>query len=206
MKRIQCRRFTLLEVLIALALTTILLTTLLAAYFQAETASLEGERYRASLWIKRVMTQRLNAIFSTLATPSTADKQFFFLGPEGNSLIFSYDNGINFIPIFSGDVLSELYLSKNGEITLLTWPDRASWNEELLPLPKREVLMSNIDNMSFSFFQTASDKEAAQWIDSWDKSKNALPGLIRLQYQKRKSTKPEQIIFLVPQAIGVLKE
>jgi hypothetical protein len=206
LRLLQIKQFTLLEVLIALALTTILLSTLLAAYFQAESATFEGERYRASLWPKRVMTQRLNAIFSTLTSPSGKDKQYFFLGQDGTSLIFSYDNGINFVPTFSGDVLSELYLSKDGEITLLTWPDRSTWNEEALPNPKREVLISHVESLNFAFFQTATDKETAQWVDEWDKGKNALPGMIRLQYQKQKTAKVEQITFLVPEVIGVVKE
>lgn len=195
--------FTLLEVLISLTLTTILLTVLLAAYFQAETASLEGERFRNSLWPKRMMIQQLNTLFSSLETPNAKDKLFFFAVQDGSALIFSYDNGVSIAPAFSGEVISELYLSKEKELTLLTWPARDSWTDEAPPYPKREVLLSGIETLQFDFFQIADEKEAPQWVSSWDKAKNALPGMIKMRIKR--SDKEEQFIFLVPQTIGVIK-
>lgn len=203
LKKIQ--PFTLLEVLISLTLTTILLSVLLAAYFQAETASLEGERFRNNLWPKRTMMQRLNALFTSLETPNAKDKLFFFSAQDGSALIFSYDNGMSLTPTFSGDVISELYLSKEKELSLLTWPSRESWTDEAPPDPKREVFLSGVDSLQFEFFQVAGEKENPQWVDSWDKAKNALPGMIRMRIKRSKSDKEELLIFLIPQTIGVIK-
>lgn len=197
--------FTLLEVLISLTLTTILLTVLLAAYFQAEAASLEGERFRANLWPKRMMTQRLNTLFSSLEMPNSKDKLFFFSNQESTSLIFSYDNGISLSPTYSGVVLSELFLNKDGELILLTWQERALWNEEAPPLPKREVLLTGIDALQFDFFQIGSDKEPTQWVETWDKAKNTLPGIIRMRLKRNKTDAEEVLTFLIPQVIGVIK-
>lgn len=199
------RCFTLLEVLISLALTTLLLSILLAAYFQAEKASAEGERMRAGLWPRRMLAERLNALFSTLEKPDTKQKVFFYSSQDNSSLLFTYNNGVSLSPSFSGEVLSELFLNKKGEITLLTWPARSTWNEEMPPNPKREVLLKDVEDLNFEFFQVGTDKETAQWVYSWDKAKNALPGMVRIRFKKSKNQEDETITLLIPQVIGVIK-
>lgn len=202
MKVLKIRPFTLLEVLISLTLTTIILGVLLSAYFQAESLSREGEKLQREIQPKRALAARLDEIFLNLEQPK-ANEQFFFM-PVESELLFSYYNGANLDPAFSGEVLGRLFLDDQGYLVMLTWPPRKLWPEGGFPPFRREVLLTGIDQIGFKFFATATESQPARWVESWAKDVQELPGIIELTITLKDSSE-ESFYFFVPQKIGVVK-
>lgn len=202
MIRFQKRLFTLLEVLISLTLTTIILGVLLSAYFQAQSLSRDGEKLQREIQPKRALAARLEEIFFNLETPKL-NEQFFFTPAEGE-LLFSYNNGANLDPAFSGEVLGRLFLDDKGHLVMLTWPPRKLWPEGGFPSFRREVLLENVEAVQFQFFATAKDTLTARWVESWTRESQDLPGIIQLMITLKGSS-AETFFFFVPQKIGVVK-
>jgi hypothetical protein len=202
MKVLKRASFTLLEVLISLTLTTIILGVLLSAYFQAESLSRDGERLQREIQPKRALSARLDEIFIDLEPPKQ-NEQFFFTPVEGE-LLFSYHNGANLDPSFSGEVLGRLFVDDKGHLVMLTWPPRKLWPEGGFPPFRREVLLEEIETIAFRFFATAQGTTAARWVDIWPKEAQDLPGIIELTITPRNAT-PEIFLFFVPQKIGVVQ-
>lgn len=198
----QKRLFTLLEVLISLTLTTIILGVLLSAYFQAQSLSRDGEKLQRELQPKRALAARLEDIFFNLEAPKL-NEQFFFT-PVEDELLFSYNNGANLDPVFSGEVLGRLFLDDKGHLVMLTWPPRKLWPEGGFPSFRREVLLENVEAVQFQFFATAKDTLTARWVESWTRESQDLPGIIQLTITLKGSSS-ETFSFFVPQKIGVVK-
>lgn len=212
---IKKRYFTLLETLIALSLTMILLTTLIGAYFQAERASAYWIQQEQENFPKRYLDLRLERAFSHLLTPDQ-NKNFFFTSensgftlPGTSSLIFSYDNGAIKNPIFSGSVLGRLYVDRQGNLTLLTWPDRSDWNEDELPPFHREVLMTHVTNLQWDFFHIPSSQDnegnkEVGWKGSvWPKENKYNPGAIKLTLSQ--NDLKTVYIFMIPKVLTTFK-
>lgn len=202
MKILRKCPFTLLEVLISLSLTVIIMGVLLSAYFQAESLSRDGEKMQRAIQPKRALAARLEEIFVNLETPKQ-NEQFFFT-PTVNELLFSYHNGANLDPAFSGEVLGRLFLDDKGHLVMLTWPPRKLWPEGGFPPFRREVLLEGIQEIRFKFFATAAETLAARWVEIWPKETQDLPGIIQLIITPHNAA-PENFYFFVPQKIGVVK-
>lgn len=202
MKILKRSCFTLLEVLISLSLTTIILGVLLSAYFQAESLSRDGARLQREIQPKRALAVRLEEIFTALEAPKQ-NEQFFFT-PVNGELLFSYHHGANLDPSFSGEVLGRLFLDDKGHLVMLTWPPRKLWPEGGFPSFRREVVLEEIENVSFRFFATAQGTIAARWVDFWSKETEDLPGIIEVTITP-KNASPETFFFFVPQKIGVVQ-
>lgn len=189
------RFFTLLEVLIALALTMILLTTLLGAYFQAEKTSLFWRQQEEALFPERYLNHRLEEVFRGIDTVDQK-KTFFFTSadtsglslPGSSSLVFSYQNGVVLNIPLSGSVLGRLYVDRDGNLTLLTWPSPADWPTDRPPPVHREVLMSQLRGFQVEFFHIPTDKQGETQVgwkrDVWSKDYKYAPGLIKMRLTK----------------------
>lgn len=218
MQRKKLIFFTLLEVLIALGITMILLSTLLGAYFQAAKITAQAYMQTAEMDREKTVHRRLENIFRHLIKPDQVNHFFYtsegtsaFYLPGSPTLLFSYDNGVLLRPSLSGPVLGKLCIDPKGNLTLLTWPERESWSEERPSVVHREVLLENVSAMRFQFFAAASEKEGQRVTEAgwrkdgiWTKEEKALPGIIQLTLLRQQG-KEFTFTFVVPQVLGVIK-
>jgi hypothetical protein len=209
MKR-KIRFFTLIEVLIASALTLIILAVLIGAYFQAQNAVLEGERRRMELWPKRTFAMRMEALFLHISE-AEPEKQIFssttaqggFYAPGSQTLLFAFDNGVANELSFTGEVLGRLFVDSRDRLTLLIWPARSKWKEDL-PDPRREVLLTGVKKLTFQFL-ALPENGAPQWKEQWNKEDKEIPGMVKMNLTYS-DNKEESFIFLIPQIVGVVKQ
>ncbi len=202
--------FTLLEVLIASALTVVILSVLIGAYFQAQNAVFEGERRRMELWPKRIFAMRMESLFYKIPDADEKKQIFFsslaqggFYAPGSQTLLLTYDNTTSREIAFTNEVLGRLFVDNLNRLTLLTWPARRKWKEEL-PLPRREVLFNNVKNLSFQFLDLP-ENGAPQWKEQWTKEETTLPGMVKI-FVTFSDNSEEQFIFLIPQIAGVVMQ
>lgn len=157
--------FTLIEVIIALTLISILMTFLFGFYQNMTVVQNGLDKTREENFRRLYLQQRLTDILSTASVEENlfGNRELIFYTTKDentsmleNSLILIYNNGVNALPWFSGTVLGRLYLDKNGRLCLTTWPSPALWKKEgkvLDKLPsKREILLEDVQNLSFEFY------------------------------------------------------
>lgn len=190
------RPFTLLEVLIATALTTLILSALLAAYFQAATAASDGERLRLALMPERRVEQRLLPLFYNAEIPDQK-KKLFLSTPQ--TLIFSYQNGACLDPNFSGEVLSVLSLDPKGNLSLVTFPAFKKWKEGEMPPFRYEALLDRVESIKFDFFNLK------EWKEVWSAEEKTLPALVNLSLTL-KDEKKLAFTFPIPQEIAEIEK
>ncbi len=226
----HCRRhpFTLLEVLIALALTAILLTTLTFFYQEISLLNIEFDKTQKESFQMRFLENRLADILPRAVPEKTKKKDFFFFTVldfhgmfRGNSpsLIFTFDNGIDLDKEFSNHVLARLYLDQDGCFCLAMWPSPKRWEEGILPPMKKQVLMEDVTSLSFSFFippdftekEKPVDPEEVQagrekmepwpkgtWTDRWYYEYKQLPAIIKIEITRTVDKKPKKYTFAFP--------
>lgn len=209
--------FTLLEVLIALGLTLLILSSLMAAYLNIEKSAAWWQKEENALFAERFFSHRLLEVFSHLEEIDQ-NKTFFFTTQAGNglqlpetmSLVFSYDNEASLDTSLSGSVLGRLFVDNEGNLTLLTWPERESWKDLALPPFHREVLMKKVKGLQFSFFILSNEQEAnpinAAWTKGgFSKDQKELPGAIKLIITSDEGIE-KAYYFPVPQTLSVITE
>lgn len=169
MKNVQGRYFLLFEVLIAMSLVMMLLSTLMGFYVEINRVNIAMEREQEVSFKKLLLSTRLAAILpQALAAPkSGASKkddssgEFFFYSSLANdpftkggtqTLTLSFDNGINLDPAFSYHVLGRLYVNAKDQFCLAMWPSAARWDDFTLPPIKHEVLFENVEDLRFEFY------------------------------------------------------
>lgn len=155
------RYFLLLEVLIALGLTMILLSTLMGFYLEISRINSALEKEQDASFRKLYLSSRLAAILPKAISASDKDKDFFFYSGMANdrfsksgsqTLTFGFDNGIKLDPAFSYHVLGRIYVTEAKQLCLAVWPSPARWNDLTIPPIKQEVLFVGVENLSFEFY------------------------------------------------------
>lgn len=160
---------TLLEVLIALGLTMLLLSTLTFFYQQMSFVNTRMDVIQDKTFHELFVHTRFSKIFPTLiGEKPTRDSKakrgdfYFFTSPNQGSLfkpgtqnlIFTYNNGVNLNKSLSNDALGRLYVSPQNQLILATWPAPSRWASEgeVTPTLKKEILMDNVENIAFEFY------------------------------------------------------
>lgn len=136
---------TLIEVVIALGLLSLLLSTLFFWYRQLSTQRSKIEIAKWPTLEVRYAGQRLNTIFSRLQ-----DLEPFFTTDNDSSLVFLFDNSPHSQPELAKTVLACLYVDKeDNTLCLGIWPHPSTGKKE--PFEK-QVLLGNISEMGFTFY------------------------------------------------------
>jgi type II secretory pathway pseudopilin PulG len=158
---------TLIELVIALSLTIVVLSTVMFLYRQMDDVNRQLEKAQQENFRMRYLGNRLAAVLPQVVSEKTNKKDFYFftsavnngLFKEGTpSLVFTFDNGVDRDKLYSNHNLARLYLDPQGNLTLASWPSTNDWNENTLPPMKKQVLMENVEDLHFGFF-VAPDKE-----------------------------------------------
>jgi type II secretory pathway component PulJ len=154
---------TLLEVLIALSLAVIVLTTLNFFYRQIDSINVAMEKVQRESFQMAYIENRLSniipkAVFTKIA--GAKNDFYFFTGSDVNgllkegspSLVFTFDNGVNLDKPFSNHVLGRLYLDKKGNFCLATMPSPLRWEKGgAIPI-KDEILLQNVESIAFRYY------------------------------------------------------
>ena len=187
--------FTLIELIIALGLASILFMSLFSYYYQMSRNRmiLNQEVQKVEKW--KLLESRLSIVLSKIngikrKTMNEKTNRLFFYSSIDNSLVFTYDNGADLDPRFSGLVLAKLIVIDDN-LYLVRWPIHEK-KENFIgeQLEQREVIFTGIKNLQFYF----SSREKNMWIFPWGYDhKGALPDFIKL----RMSFSGEKDFFLV---------
>ena len=155
---------TLLETLIAAGLLALLLVIIFGFFRELSIMSTATEIQQKESFKQRYLETRLAYIFERIVNERDNARTFFFYTqpPNGEfssftSLIFTFNNGIRFDPMFSGDVLARLYVDKasgfgreaTGNLVLAMWPLHVDNPEQYM---KKEVLLENVSKIRFEFY------------------------------------------------------
>ena len=106
----------------------------------------------------------------------------------GTSLIFTYDAGVEQDPRFSNINIGKLYLDRDNNLILASWPDPKMHKDEVPPM-RKDALFTNVESFSMRFFcckelPKSSDSlkppERGTWTDVWDKEFKMQPQLVEI--------------------------
>lgn len=190
------------EVLIALALTGMLLSALLGVYWQVQVATLQGlkseEKNFHLLHAQVRLGDVLNAVTSDMQ--KDAEKQtehFFYLTENPQALIFTFDNGTGAGPEFSNVVIAKLFVDSDGKLMLYIWPSILRHPEESPPF-RREELLSGVERVEYLFFSPATDEAPAEEGPTWPFERGGAPAIIRMKIFLKNEEKPLLFSFALP--------
>ena len=194
LQKIHRRFVTLLEVLIAMGLITILLTVLLGIYGQTVRTQQHVEQALQSNFQLLYAQFRLNQVIPTIINP-VDDKDHYgyaFYTQDSDSLVFTYDNGTGSGTFFSNEVIGRLFLDENKRLMFLTWPVPKRY-PDVEPPVRTEVLLENVDELSFNFYRPvpienkrlaiSSERATGEYgddFDTWNADEEDIPAIIRI--------------------------
>jgi hypothetical protein len=104
------------------------------------------------------------------------------------SLIATFDHGVDPDPAFSGPVLSRIYLDEAKNLCLALWP--LETEEKKRPW-RNEILLKNVDDFHFQFLGKKTDhnigivNSTLAWYDRWSKKRPENPSMIRLRVESQ---------------------
>lgn len=211
MKYIRYKYVTLLEMLIAISLVTILLSTLMGFYsFTASTQStidkLRNEGFR-SLYIQHRLGQILPKANEKSKEKKDKSPFWFYtsVGTFSPELVFTYDNGVDATPRFSNIVLGKLFL-EGDKLTLLSWSTEPEWRKPDAPA-RKEVFEEGIVRIAFSFYNpppaTNEEKPIEDiknppgWFSEWEIDREKLPAMIKITLWKEGEETPKTYGFVM---------
>lgn len=185
----QRRAVTLIEVLIGISLLSILLFALLSSYSQLKMVDTTLAKEIHKGLDSRTLESQLQDFI--LKIPEAKRDTYFFYTDfppfsSSPSLIFSYEAGSLLDPKFSGPVLGRLFVDREGNLALATWP--APSRLELPPYPMRlEVLAKGVQSIRFSFYcppGAEMEPEPNRWHSEWKMTTWKVPPLMRIEIVK----------------------
>jgi len=176
----QCKCFTLIEVLIAISLTGVLVILLLNYFKNSASAHARMVKDEQSLLEEERMHLRLTHLFNHLAPPPSEKESLIFytfssVESRFPALVFAYASGVDKEPAFCGTLQAMLYLSREGELSLVSFPEQGGG--------RKEFLLDAVSSLSFSFF----DPEKMEWKNTWEKT-SYLPIIVKMTLSQEKAS------------------
>lgn len=161
MKNLYRRYITFIELLIAMALTSLILTVLFYFYRDIDWLNYDMEKSQREAFKLSYVQNRLADVLPNAVSPRTVEDDFFFfvsndahglLKPGSPSLVFTYNFGPNRDPQFASHVLGRLYLDNQNHFSLTTMPSPSRWTPAIPLKVKTEVLMEDVESLEFRFY------------------------------------------------------
>ncbi|MFA5249839.1 MAG: hypothetical protein WC371_00285 [Parachlamydiales bacterium] len=139
------KSFTLLELLAALVLASLLLSLLLSFTFQLFGLERNIKITKELFFQRAALEIRLGQLLGALSPPLKDQPRTLYT--KDSHLFFYFQGGVDPNPFFSGKLLGELFLSKRGELVLIT----RSLKQKTLC--RQELLWEDATGLEFVFFQ-----------------------------------------------------
>lgn len=211
MKHRNRRHVTLIELLIALTLMSILITALLGFYSYVETSHADISEVRAQNFQFLYTQSRFNATLQRAILKRQNETFWFYTTSDGENpeLVFVYDNGVDGDPTFASFVLGKLYIDADNRLCLATWP-LPKHNFDIGPPMRKEVLLRDVDAIKFSFYRPprrdieerridiAQDSEYNQWHQEWPTDSDALPAIARVTVTLKEKKPTVSFTYVLP--------
>lgn len=199
-KRLIARFMTLLELVIGMALASLLIVVLTDFYRQVTLMNTTSEQQQKESFKVRYVEHRLSAVL-----PAAAEKvngKFYFytsgdmnglLADNNPSLVFVFDAGTSADHERSGYTLGRLYLDKQNRLCLATWPEPKVWEKEgsNLPPAHNEVLMEGVKKVQFSFY-IAPERDRSKWRNGKSEEKAPKKETSEEEKKEEDSEKPKE--------------
>jgi len=193
MVRKQHASFTLLEVMISLALLGVLLTFLLTFFRQTLTTKNDTGTLKEKVMRLELVQLRLGNLFDHFSKENNC---FVANLPHtdaiGSALFIHCDHGIEADPSFSGVIHSMLFKTRDHRICLCSW----SKNQKA----KVDTLANGVKELSFEFFN------GKQWQTLWpkDKKDESFPYLIKISILLHgEDEKRQDFIYSLPPGVEI---
>lgn len=229
--------FTFIELLIAMTLTAVILTVLFYFYRDIDWLNYDMEKSQKKAFQLAYLQNRLADVIPSIISPRTAEGDFFFfvstdangLLKMGNpSLVFTYNFGANRDPQFANHVLGRLYLDSQNRLSLATLPSPARWGPSQILKVKNEVLMEDVESLSFKFYvplhrerslagnkapkgESSKGKTQAidiqpkdSWHSDWKSEYNQLPAMVKILVEVKNRDEPITFIYPIPMSDFVI--
>ena len=203
MYRNKRRFFALLELIIAISLTMIILSTLMYFYKQVNDINTQMDVVQNKAFKLMYVENRLS---HTIPRAENVFNFYFFTSPDvgglykagSTSLLFSFDNCVKLDKQMAYIVIGRLFLDPEGNFTLATWPAPKRWAEnEPVPM-KKEILLEDVESLSFEFFGKIDENQPLKWVDEWHKEYNKLPLIVRVKLLMGKGENEKELIYTFP--------
>lgn len=165
--QLKKRPLTLIELIIAAALTVAVMTTLLYFYRQLGEIGQRMDSAKEENFKLRYAESRLAEIFPRTVSKNSknTDFVFFSFADEGTAkggsqnLIFTFDNDISLDKSFSNHVIARLYIDPSSRLMLAYWPSpKRQSDQSALPI-KQEVLLDGVEDIKFEFYIPPESKK-----------------------------------------------
>lgn len=179
---------TLIEVLIALSLLTILLSALFSTYHVFFRHKNEIEKQKQEVLEEKFISKKLQRIFSEVELP--------FYKSDGDRLVFIFNRGVYNEPLLSGKVLGMLFYDRGSRALCLgIWPKPEKENTLKFPC-ETLVLIENVDDVNINFYYPPEvhafvDPEKAGsycpvsgWQSSWHPKFEKLPAFMEISWSR----------------------
>ena len=197
------RPFTLIELLLSLALFGLLLQTLFFWYCHLSSSHHAGGKDKWPLLEERYAEQQLQRIFQhTLPSP-----YFFTLERGGHhDLVLVFDDGLHAEPLLSDKVLGRLFIDPASHALCLgIWPHP---DQKTQTPHKTLVLLENVKDLAFEFYfppdpfqLTVAPPEVGRempeegWQTSWLAEYETLPPFVKMHLTRLESSSPVMYAF-----------
>ena len=185
--------FTLLEVLVAIALASLLLSSIYGVFFTASNAKEQVEKQANALHLGRVLTERLNRELLGLAMTA----------PTGSAVLTGGKNNRDepFIELltsssgspYPGMRLIGYHLAPDQDKRMTLWRSEKGGNASAEA--PQERLAQGISGLAFGFY------DGARWRDEWNSAIDGRPLLVRaeIELQDLSDRPPLVSLFELPQ-------
>lgn len=191
---IRKRSLSLIEVVIALALTSLLLSVLFQGYRQLPIAQKKAQAISSKILSLKKVDQTLSSLFSNVIPQVNDDKPTLYtvMIPESHfpALFLTYFGEIDPDPDFSELVQGALFVSRDHELCFTTWGKGEK--------SRTDLLLTGISSLSFSFFEP----RWKQWTENWPLHHPAFPPLIEVTL-KFTDQKEQTFAYSLPEAIDI---
>jgi len=182
----RCKGFTLIEVLIAMTLLSVLVVLLFSSLRTAAESWNVGERKVAEVNTKAVVYQFFkHHLTSIRPLPMLNDEQNFL--PENQQVFQGFPQSLRFVAALpaasarKGLQIFTIALDPENQSTLLVTlrPYRQTDADVDVEPVRPEVLLENITGLRFSYFGKTEDVADQMWRDEW-RIADRLPRLIKI--------------------------
>jgi len=187
------RSVLLLEVLTAIGLFSLLMSCLLTVYFRLAIGAKEIACFRESLQRDLQLIERLEQLLTKIQPVKESERAFFYTEKSvpgqtrSDSLVFTFDNGLDPSPYFSSIQLGRLWVNSDKQLCLTYWPELHPFRSEQY---RSEVLCDGVERLEYLFYtppqtlqpneDVAIDHPPVGTTASWLPQYKTLPALFTL--------------------------
>ena len=217
------QHITLLEVLIAMGLLSILLTAVFSIYSQISLIEIEAKKDREENFRILYAQYRLSKVIPNTLDIVGEEPLPFYMDYQstpyhtGDSLVFVYDNKVDGNPEFSNALLARLYVDLNGNLSIATWPWKSNPAEGTVAM-RREILLENVKEVNLLFYAAQKREERKKailtgdeallggWHSNWPletinpDEAPGIPAIIKMNILIENEEKPIELTYVLPNA------